>query len=57
MTAIMLGLVYSVCRGEESRLAQPGAEEAATIFVDTRRGGYDDGDDIELEQDRRRRAA
>ena len=57
MTAIMLGLVYSVCRGEESRLAQPEAEENATIFVDPRRGEYDDDDDIELEQDRRRRAA
>ena len=59
MTAIMLGLVYSVCRGEESRLAQPGAEDAATIFVDTRRGesGYDESDAIDADDGRRRKAA
>lgn len=57
MTGIMLGLVYSVCRGEESRLAQPEAERSATIFVDTRRGAEeDDEDDLEIERDRRKAA-
>jgi hypothetical protein len=58
MTGIMLGLVYSVCRGEESRLAQPGREEGVTLFSSA--GGDDSLDDEDEETEQklpRRRAA
>lgn len=59
ITAIMLGLVYSVCRGEGSRLAQAEDEEAATIFVNPRRVQDDpeEDDEIDADEDRPRRAA